>query len=916
MPDCSTCYCGIFGGKACMSGYKPEACTHWRLRYTCMGGKIFDEPLEKAPGCRLLLDRCEPCCKYGKGCLRMDVLFGKFTAEEIVHLLTEQDKQFLGIQRGAIEVPKRKSVAAEETMAEVRAEMQAFFNCESYGCGYFKQFCGHPEANDDKFFDRIYRAGLNLETGKPTCYKEVATTEPAQEAAPTDDVAMDLDAFGAAAKLAIEKGWIREVPASDSPMEGEPAGAACRVCGCTDEHACDTGYGIPCSWLEQDLCSNCAVFSCARPGDACPHCKTMGVLSPREPSYPGCAGCEMLRWAAKTIGQLPEENQVEALVDPIKALIGIRINHRGALGVIDQVVGPNTKGLYPIYYKPDKGDHVIDWILTSLQEGKFIPVEVPERMQSPEQWPLKCQACPIDNDCTNCHMRNVSKITETVIDGAEAAVNETAQIVNEKATAGYSTVPIALVYPNPNNPRKHFDPEALDKLTESIRQVGILEPLLVVRQHDDAACHPDAFLYRIVAGERRYRAAMAAGLETVPVIVRKLTEEQEFEVMLTENIQRQDLDPIEEAQAFRAAVDRGWKQEALAEKLGISQAQVANRLRLLKLPESVQESISHEIISAGHGLALVKVATVMPELAQKMAKRFQDNNIPVAQAGAAIDDEIVRAGKPLWPRNYGGPVFDYQRICVKAKCQYQVHAKERWGGNDKEHPFCIKSECWEKHQEEARQAKREEVLEKVRAQGRANGEDLGKIELPSLRDMPYDIYEEFTNYSEFKLKDCEPCEKIANALGHSDEVVKICTDTACWKKKKRSKTIAQGKETRAKTKNFEAVKLERIAQVMETSVTREELIYIAAKAVYKPATSAAWADHKVTLEINKEFNLPETNWWDEKTIAALIAKLREMTDLELGMLIFACQIRGIEEDDKVYQLTLGAAAGEEAEAVE
>ena len=151
-----------------------------------------------------------------------------------------------------------------------------------------------------------------------------------------------------------------------------------------------------------------------------------------------------------------------------------------------------------------------------------------------------------------------------------------------------SQVDTGKIYPNPANPRKAFDQAALDELAASIKEVGILQPLVVVVDHERDG-------YRLIAGERRWRAAKLAGLETVPVIAREITAAQEAEAMLVENLQREDLDPIEEASALKGLLsDHGYTQEQLAGKLGISQAHIANRTRLLRLPESAKENIYYE----------------------------------------------------------------------------------------------------------------------------------------------------------------------------------------------------------------------------------------------------------------------------------------------------------------------------------
>ena len=150
--------------------------------------------------------------------------------------------------------------------------------------------------------------------------------------------------------------------------------------------------------------------------------------------------------------------------------------------------------------------------------------------------------------------------------------------------------------PNASQPRRDFDKEALEQLADSIREAGVLSPILVVE---------NGMRYRIVAGERRYRAARLAGLETVPCIVRSMTNEQQMEAALIENLQRQDLNPIEEAAAIRSLMQEcGYTQEQAARKLGKSRPAIANALRLLNLPKAVTDMVVTGDLSAGHARVL------------------------------------------------------------------------------------------------------------------------------------------------------------------------------------------------------------------------------------------------------------------------------------------------------------------------
>lgn len=165
--------------------------------------------------------------------------------------------------------------------------------------------------------------------------------------------------------------------------------------------------------------------------------------------------------------------------------------------------------------------------------------------------------------------------------------------------AAGSLVPVERIRPNPDQPRRDFDPGALQELADSIRSKGIIQPL-IVRLTDDGQS------YEIVAGERRWRAAQLAQIHSVPVVVREFTDSEVIEIAIIENIQRADLNAVEEALGFRQLMDRfGHTQEKLAEALSKSRSHIANTLRLLSLPDDVQMMIRSGKLTAGHARALI-----------------------------------------------------------------------------------------------------------------------------------------------------------------------------------------------------------------------------------------------------------------------------------------------------------------------
>lgn len=170
----------------------------------------------------------------------------------------------------------------------------------------------------------------------------------------------------------------------------------------------------------------------------------------------------------------------------------------------------------------------------------------------------------------------------------------------DQPEAGVLYCNIDEIEPNPDQPRTVFDPQGLESLAETIRRRGILQPLLVRRK---------GTRFELIAGERRLRAAKIAGLEKVPVVLVDVDASDRLEISLLENIQREDLNPIEEAQAYRTLLDRlGVTQEELARKLGMERSSLANMIRLLSLPPGIQQDIASGRLTAGHGRALVALA--------------------------------------------------------------------------------------------------------------------------------------------------------------------------------------------------------------------------------------------------------------------------------------------------------------------
>lgn len=189
-------------------------------------------------------------------------------------------------------------------------------------------------------------------------------------------------------------------------------------------------------------------------------------------------------------------------------------------------------------------------------------------------------------------------------------------------------VKLTMVEPNGEQPRKNFDEDSLLELAESIKQFGLLQPIIV----QDRKNH-----YEIIAGERRWRAAKMAGLKEIPVIIKNLTNQEIVEISLIENIQREDLNPIEEAQAYKRLLEEfNLKQDEVAERVSKSRTAVTNSMRLLKLCDEVQQMVVNEMISTGHARALLSIED--PEEQYMIAQKVFDEKMSVREVEKLVKD--------------------------------------------------------------------------------------------------------------------------------------------------------------------------------------------------------------------------------------------------------------------------------------
>ena len=216
-----------------------------------------------------------------------------------------------------------------------------------------------------------------------------------------------------------------------------------------------------------------------------------------------------------------------------------------------------------------------------------------------------------------------------------AAANTSSENKAEEMKSGEQMTRINMVEPNRDQPRKKFEEDALLELADSIKQFGVLQPLLVRKRKD---------YYEIIAGERRWRAAKMAGVKEVPVIIKDYTEQEIVEIGLIENIQRENLNPIEEAMAFKKLLEEfNLKQDEVAERVSKSRTAVTNSMRLLKLDERVQEMIVDDMISTGHARALLAIDD--KEQQYDLANKIFDEKLSVRETEKLVK-EIKNPKKP------------------------------------------------------------------------------------------------------------------------------------------------------------------------------------------------------------------------------------------------------------------------------
>ena len=512
-----------------------------------------------------------------------------------------------------------------------------------------------------------------------------------------------------------------------------------------------------------------------------------------------------------------------------------------------------------------------------------------------------CEGCPKYQEC-----ESLANKLQPVQDEASPGAHDYNAGGHQEPPLGYMIVDIKLISPNPNNPRTEYDEEALKSLAESIRQHGILLPLVCVPE-DDPYLVP--FGLRIVVGERRYRAAQMIGLQELPVIVRDINQEEEMSLMMTENMQRRDLTPIEEAKAFVMMAEQGWTQGGIASILGLQQPFVANRIRLLKLPAAVQEHIMKGSISAYHGLELIRVAG-LPDICEDVVKNIMDHGVTVAGTEDAINRIIAQKGRHLSSANCYSesqkPIFDADfEGCDK--CSSRVLAKDPNGSGSKRHPYCMDNKCWQEKRDRALELeakKRIEALPKKK-----DGEEKA-VNMSTLDSRSYERFKpgwSTAYHAGEKRLDVQPC------IDESCEFLKvgqgatgyICLKPSCFKDRLKKAESAARKELTKKTKSFEDVKDTLISQGLfdEAGQVRHDMLAsMAAAAIYDGPSSPGWSDARKQEELYKMMGWPSASdkGWTERT-EDLVKRVAGLDERSLWQVLVFSLTRFLTEDHIIYK---------------
>lgn len=251
------------------------------------------------------------------------------------------------------------------------------------------------------------------------------------------------------------------------------------------------------------------------------------------------------------------------------------------------------------------------------------------------------------------YVKNNPAKTDASVPANQATEQKPLSVSSSSASGlpqGLQLIDIQKISPNPDQPRQTFSEESIRELADSIKEKGVLQPVIVTRQSGG---------YILICGERRLRAATQCGLEKIPAIIKDLAPQEFLEWGLIENIQREDLNPLEEAQAYQKIMEQGaLSQDAVAKRVGKNRVTVANMVRLLRLPEPVREMLAAGTLSSGHARALLGLLT--PEHQRQLAKRIAEENLSVRQVEAIVGRSVAHRRGAKKARNLTPEIIDLE----------------------------------------------------------------------------------------------------------------------------------------------------------------------------------------------------------------------------------------------------------------
>lgn len=474
------------------------------------------------------------------------------------------------------------------------------------------------------------------------------------------------------------------------------------------------------------------------------------------------------------------------------------------------------------------------------------------------------------------------------------AVEETT-IPHSSPNNGQQDLPLGDVMPSPFNPRKTFDDAELKDLAESIGRHGVLQPIVV--RH---ATYPEADApYEIIMGERRFRAAQIAGLTRIPIVVREQVDDPTLiELALEENLKRADLNPIEEAEGLKKLMElRGYTQTQLAEKLDSSQERISNTVRLLQLPQEVQEKIANRELTATHGVSILRHKEAGEEVMKAVADVAISKKLSTAEIEKGIPpetfSEMHKAGTAR-QINYLTK-FDWRNVCIE-NCPFQAHQVDRFGQH-----WCLKPAEYD--------VKQQTALDAIAAQQQAALVEAGIEDadgLPRLEEMKGYTYP--SNLVSGCTVEC-PCR--VKALTTSSTVMEVCTDPKRFQELEKldKEKIAEKRKAWA-NERFEGVQ-KLLAEVASLEDARRLLAMVVYMGIHEIDSGALQVTVKGYTDAAPLKDLAEGETWDAAVLVGHLDSLSAVDPLTLvkvyveamtrhELLVFAKSVGSARAESTMY----------------